>query len=65
MLIAIKEIKQRILNRSFILMLLLVPMMILSMVYFLVKASDEGKKNVQVLIADPGNILQGVISSKG
>lgn len=64
LLIAIKEVKQRILNRSFILMLFLVPTMILSMVYFLVKAADEGKKNVHVLIADPGNILQGVISSK-
>jgi ABC-2 type transport system permease protein len=63
-LIALKEIKQRMLNRSFLFMLFLVPLMIISMVYFLVKAADEGKKNVHVLIADPGDILQGVISSK-
>lgn len=63
-LIALKEIKQRMLNRSYLFMLFLVPLMIISMVYFLVKASDEGKKNVHVLIADPGDILQGVISSK-
>jgi ABC-2 type transport system permease protein len=64
LLISWKEIKQRVLNRSFILSLILGPIFILTCVYLLVKAADEGKKNVHVLIADPGDILQGVISSK-
>ena len=64
LLISWKEIKQRVLNRSFVLSLILGPVFILTCVYLLVKAADEGKKNVHVLIADPGDILQGVISSK-
>ena len=64
LLISWKEIRQRVFNRSFLLSLLLGPLFILTCVYFLVKAADEGKKNVHVLIADPGDILQGVISSK-
>ena len=64
LLISWKEIKQRVLNRSFILSLILGPIFILTCIYLLVKAADEGKKNVHVLIADPGDILQGVISSK-
>lgn len=64
LLISWKEIRQRVLNRSFVLSLILGPIFILTCVYLLVKAADEGKKNVHVLIADPGDILQGVISSK-
>ncbi len=64
LLISWKEIKQRVLNRSFVLSLILGPVFVLTCVYLLVKAADEGKKNVHVLIADPGDILQGVISSK-
>ena len=64
LLISWKEIKQRVLNRSFTLSLILGPIFILTCFYLLVKAADEGKKNVHVLIADPGDILQGVISSK-
>tara|TARA_B100001287_G_scaffold275443_1_gene283058 strand:- start:4617 stop:5948 length:1332 start_codon:yes stop_codon:yes gene_type:complete len=63
-LISWKEIKQRVMNRSFVLSLILGPIFIMICIYFLVKAADEGKKNVHVLIADPGDILQGVISSK-
>ena len=64
LLISWKEIRQRVFNRSFVLSLILGPVFILTCVYILVKAADEGKKNVHVLIADPGDILQGVISSK-
>tara|TARA_B100001059_G_C17828433_1_gene583000 strand:+ start:85 stop:1416 length:1332 start_codon:yes stop_codon:yes gene_type:complete len=64
LLISWKEIRQRIVSRSFLLSLILGPIFILTCFYLLVKAADEGKKNVHVLIADPGDILQGVISSK-
>ena len=63
-LISWREIKQRILNRSFLLMLLLGPLLILSLFYFLVQAADEGKQQVNVLIADPGDLLEGIISSR-
>ena len=63
-LISWREIKQLILNRSFLLMLLLGPLLILSLFYFLVQAADEGKQQVNVLIADPGDLLEGIISSR-
>ena len=63
-LIALREIKERVLNRSFIVMLFIGPFIVLSLLYFLVKANDQGKKKLTVLIADPGNIMNGVMSSK-
>ena len=57
LLISWKEIRQRVFNRSFVLSLILGPVFILTCVYILVKAADEGKKNVHVLIADPGDIF--------
>ena len=63
-IIAMRELRERVLNRSFLLMLLIGPLMVLTLAYFLVKANDQGKKELSVLIADPGNILEGVISSK-
>ena len=63
-IIAMREFRERVLNRSFLMMLLIGPLMVLTLAYFLVKANDEGKKELNVLIADPGNIMDGVISSK-
>jgi len=63
-LIALREIKERVWNRSFIIMLFIGPFIVLSLLYFLVKANDQGKKKLTVLIADPGDIMNGVISSK-
>lgn len=63
-IIAMRELRERVLNRSFLLMLIIGPMIVLSLAYFLVKANDQGKNTQSVLIADPGNILDGVISSK-
>lgn len=63
-LIALREIKERVLNRSFIVMLFIGPFIVLSLLYFLVKANDQGKKKLTVLIADPGDIMNGVMSSK-
>ena len=45
-------------------MLFVGPFLVLTLAYFLVKANDQGKKELTVLIADPGNIMEGVISSK-
>ena len=59
-----REFRERVLNRSFLMMLFIWPLMVLTLAYFLVKANDEGKKELNVLIADPGNIMDGVISSK-
>ena len=58
LLISWKEIKQRVFKRSYTLVLVLGPIFILTCFYLLVKAADEGKKNVHVLIADPGDILR-------
>ena len=63
-IIAMREFKERVLNRSFLFMLFVGPLMVLTLAYFLVKANDQGKKELNVLIADPGNIMEGVISSK-
>ncbi len=63
-IIAMRELRGRIWNRSFLLMLIIGPLLLLTMAYFLVKANDQGKKNLTVLIADPGNIMEGVISSR-
>ena len=63
-LIALREIKERVLNRSFIGMLFIGPLIVLSLLYFLVKANDQGKNKLTVLIVDPGNIMNGVISSR-
>ena len=63
-LIALREIKERVWNRSFIVMLFIGPFIVLSLLYFLVKVNDQGKKKLTVLIADPGNIMNGVLSSK-
>ena len=62
-IIAMREFKERVINRSFLFMLFLGPLMVLTLAYFLVKANDQGKKELNVLIADPGNIMEGVISS--
>ena len=63
-IIAMREFRERVLNRSFLMMLLIGPLMVLTLAYFLVKANDEGKKELNVLITDPANIMGGVISSK-
>jgi len=63
-IIAMRELRERVLNKSFLLMLFVGPFLVLTLAYFLVKANDQGKKELTVLIADPGNIMEGVISSK-
>ena len=63
-IIAMRELRGRIWNRSFLLMLIIGPLLLLTMAYFLVEANDQGKKKLTVLIADPGNIMEGVISSR-
>ena len=63
-IIAMREFRERVLNKSFLMMLFIGPLMVLTLAYFLVKANDEGKKELNILIADPGNIMDGVISSK-
>ena len=63
-IIAMRELRERVLNKSFLTMLFVGPFLVLTLAYFLVKANDQGKKELTVLIADPGNIMEGVISSK-
>ena len=63
-IIAMREFKERVLNRSFLFMLFLGSVNGFDTSLFLVKANDQGKKELNVLIADPGNIMEGVISSK-
>ena len=58
-IIAMREFRERVLNRSFLMMLFIGPLMVLTLAYFLVKANDEGKKELNVLITDPANIMGG------
>ncbi len=63
-LIALREVREQVFNRSFLGMLIIGPLLVLCLMYFFVKANDQGKKKLTVLIADPGDIMKGVISSK-
>lgn len=56
-LIAIRELKERIGSRSFVLMSVLGPVIILGMVYLLFAFGGEGKQHWDVLISDPTGLM--------
>ena len=60
-LIALRELRERIGSRSFILMSFLGPMLILLITYMLFAIGGEGKQRWNVLIADPRGIMENKI----
>ena len=63
-LIAVRELFERLNNRSFRLMLLLGPLLILAMVYVLLESGNQGVSSMKVLISDPTNLFENKISSR-
>lgn len=65
-LIAIRELKERFSNTTFLWMMVLGPFLLLILLFFLFKSGDEGKKSLKVLIADPGGLMENkIIASEG
>ena len=63
-IIALRELKERVLNPAFLWMLFIGPLLLLSCLYFLFKAGDEGKSSLRVLIADPTGMMENKIVSQ-
>lgn len=57
LLIALREWKARVGSRSFIVMSVLGPIIILAFTYILFAFGDEGKQEWKVLVTDPANLL--------
>lgn len=60
-LIALRELKERFSNGTFLLMMVLGPLFLLLMLFFLFKSGDEGKKSLKVLISDPAGLMDSKI----
>lgn len=60
-LIALRELKERIATRSFILMSIMGPLVILLITYLLFTYGGDGKQRWRVLIADPAGIMENKI----
>ena len=60
-MIAIRELKERFSNGTFLWMMVLGPFLFLFLLFFLFKSGDEGKKNLKVLIADPASLMENKI----
>jgi len=52
-----REWRERVMNRTFLWMLFIGPLIGLLMLTFLFKAGDEGKKSMNVLIVDPAELM--------
>ena len=63
-IIALRELKERVLNPAFLWMLFIGPLLFLGCLYFLFKAGDEGKTSLKVLIADPTGMMENKIVSQ-
>jgi ABC-2 type transport system permease protein len=57
LLLTQREIRERISQKGFWYMLVLGPIILLVLLVALLKAADEGKQELKVLIADPGQIM--------
>jgi len=60
-LIAVRELKERIGSRSFLLLSIMGPMIILLMISMLFVLGDQGKQHWNVLITDPAGIMENKI----
>ena len=63
-LIALRELKERMGSRSFVLMSFFGPIIILCLIYFLFAFGGEGKQHWNVLITDPSNLLDNKIMAQ-
>lgn len=63
-LIAVRELFERLNNRSFRMMLVLGPLLILALVYVLLESGNQGVTSMKVLISDPTNLFENKISSR-
>jgi len=63
-LIALREWKERMGTRSFILLSILGPLIVLGLIYLLFAIGGQSKQHWKVLIADPAGIMENKISSK-
>lgn len=60
-LIAVRELRERMGARSFMLMSIMGPLVILGIIYMLFVLGDQGKQHWDVLIADPTGIMENKI----
>lgn len=60
-LIALRELKERIGSRSFVMLSLFGPLLILGLVYLLFVYGGEGKQHWKVLISDPTGLMENKI----
>lgn len=63
-IIALRELKERIGSRSFILMALFGPIIVLTMTYLLFVLGGKEQQNWKVLIVDPANLMEHKIMAK-
>ncbi len=63
-IIALREFKERIQSRYFILMALLGPAIVLFALYSLFSLSGDEKQKLHILVADPANIANGIMTGK-
>ena len=63
-IITYRELKDRVRTRFFIIMLLLGPILTIGGLYILFEAGNEGKKEVNVLVSDQGDIFNKYLISK-
>lgn len=63
-LIALREWKERISARSFIILSILGPLLVVGIVYLLFMFGGQSKQHWNVLIADPANIMENKILSR-
>ena len=59
-----REWSERVMNRTFLWMLFIGPLVCLMMLAFLFKAGDEGKKSINVLIVDPANLMDNRVMAQ-
>ncbi len=64
LIIARREFMERWNNRSFRFMLFLGPVLLLSVIYLLIIAGNQGKSNLKVLIVDPTGLFENKIVSR-
>lgn len=60
-IIAMRELRARVGSRSFVVMSVLGPLIVLGFIYVLFAFGDEGKQQWKVLITDPYNLMEGRI----
>lgn len=60
-LIAMRELKERFSNSTFLWMMFIGPLFLLIFLFFLFKSGDEGKTSLKVLIVDPAGLMENKI----